>query len=709
MKFLQPITDWVSTKRGMKITLIVWLVLMVGLSAGPKLGDYKVSNFQSLPDSAKSIIAQNLAAELFPNDQGTPGILVFHNDSGEIMQDEVQQIIDGIIAAEIEGIETIINPAQLPPPAIAGFISEDKSTMIVPMNLKAGLGNKDYSEINDQATEIGTGISKQLTSTDFYITGPAGIAGDTVKLFEEADLVLLFATIVIILVLLIVIYRSPLLAIIPLLATAIVYQVVNQSVALLGAGGLEINNSTTSIMSILLFAAVIDYSLFVFSRYREELNHYESKHEAMKVAMRATGEPVFFAGGTVLAAMLVLFFADFRDYQNFAPVFGTALVVIILASITLVPALFTLFGRKAFWPKVPKFGQEADVKHSIWGPIAKFVVNKPILSGGLVFVFLVVTALNIFNLDYEFDAVKKFPQDLPSRVGYEIVESRYNKGDLAPTTVVVTSKQALTDEDLTKFKDAMTSMEGVQSMRLSGQTENGLAAQYSLALSMNPYAVEAIDFVEELREKQTDSLLSALPAGAEIHYSGITPKLVDERNINNSDLVKIVILETLLILVLLLALTKSWKMPLYMMATILISYLSAIGLGIFLVDVLFGYEAISTRAPVYAFVFLVALGVDYNIILVSRFLEEIKTRKVKEALEIAIRNTGGVISSAGIILAATFAALTTMPIADLFVFGFIVAIGILIDTFLVRGMLLPSLILFFEKGRDRKAGRALKG
>lgn len=145
--------------------------------------------------------------------------------------------------------------------------------------------------------------------------------------------------------------------------------------------------------------------------------------------------------------------------------------------------------------------------------------------------------------------------------------------------------------------------------------------------------------------------------------------------------------------------TRSWKMPLYMMATILFSYVSALGLGIFLVDVLFGYEAISTRVPVYAFIFLVALGIDYNIILVSRFIEERKGKKVKDALEVAIRNTGGVISSAGIILAATFAALTTMPIADLFVFGFMVAIGILIDTFLVRGMLLPALILFFEKDK----------
>lgn len=140
-------------------------------------------------------------------------------------------------------------------------------------------------------------------------------------------------------------------------------------------------------------------------------------------------------------------------------------------------------------------------------------------------------------------------------------------------------------------------------------------------------------------------------------------------------------------------------MPIYMMATILVSYLSALGLGLFLVDVLFGYDAVSTRVPVYAFIFLVALGIDYNIILISRFMEERKTRTVKEALEIAIRNTGGVISSAGVILAATFAALMTMPISDLFVFGFMVAVGILIDTFLVRGMLLPMLILTFEKDK----------
>ncbi|MDN7227303.1 MMPL family transporter [Planococcus sp. N064] len=697
-KFLNPITDWVSTKRGMWITIIAWIVLAVGLTFGPSLNDYKVANFQSLPDDAQSIIADQKLKEHFPDDQGTPGILVFHNAEGDVDLTAVQDILAGITDAKIEGIDSIVDISQLPPPALAGFYSEDNTTMIIPMTLEAGLGSADFAEINDEASQIGSDIAADFDNMEFYITGPAGIAGDTVKLFEEADFVLLIATVLIILVLLIVIYRSPLLAIIPLLATGIVYQVVNQTLAFMGKGGLELTSQTTSIMSILLFAAVIDYSLFVFSRYREELNHYESKYKAMKYAMRATGEPVFFAGGTVLAAMLVLFFADFRDYANFAPIFGTAVFVIMIASITLVPALFTLFGRKAFWPKVPKYGDAKNVKHGIWGPVAKFVVNKPVLSGGLVAILMIISALNVVNLEFEFDTVKSFPDDMPSRVGYEIVEEKFDKGEIAPSTLLVVSDEPISEEAAAALSEQLMDYDEIASARPSGQTENGEAVKYNLALSINPYTTEALDFVESLRDDSA-ALLEEAGIDGETHFGGITPKLVDERNVNNSDIYKIVALETILILVLLFVLTRSWKMPFYMMATILFSYVSALGLGIFLIDVLFGFEAISTRVPVYAFIFLVALGIDYNIILVSRFMEERKSRKVKDALEVAIRNTGGVISSAGIILAATFAALTTMPIADLFVFGFMVSIGILIDTFLVRGMLLPALILFFEKDK----------
>lgn len=696
-KAIHRITDFVTTKRGMWITLTIWVLLAVLLSAGPKAADYRSANFQSLPDDALSIQAEKELKAAFPDAQATPGILVFSGDA-PLETTEIFAVLDDIRKADIDAIKPMMDLAALPPQALEGFYSEDQKTFIFPLELESGIGSDLYKEITDELLAIGEQRGEEFGTFDFYVTGPVGIAGDTLKLFEEADFVLLLATIGIILVLLIAIYRSPLLAIIPLLATALVYQVTNQLIGLLGADGLEINNATTSIMSILLFAAVTDYSLFVFSRFKEELYIYEDKYTAMKVAMRSTATPVVFAGATVLAAMLVLFFADFRDYQNFAPVFSTAFVVIILASITLVPALFTLFGRKAFWPRAPKYDQQLERSAGLWGRMAKMVTKKPLVSGGLVLLVLTLASLNLFNLKFEFDMVKSFPEDLPSRVGYEIVEANYDKGQLAPMTVLLKSEESLDDATKETFLQTIEESDGIASIREVETNDDATATRYSVALDLNPYSTEAMDVVDELRQT-TESLHDA----TEVHWSGITPKLVDEQQVNNRDILIVIVLETLLITALLLVMTRSWKMALYMMATLLLSFTAALGIGIFAVDWLFGYEAISTRVPLYAFIFLVALGIDYTIILVSRYMEERDQHSVKQALQRSITVTGGVISSAGVILAATFAALMTMPIADLFVFGFIVAIGILIDTFIVRGILIPALILVFEKDTPKKA------
>lgn len=696
-KAIHRITDFVTTKKGMWVTLTIWVLLAVLLSAGPKAADYRSANFQSLPDDAPSIQAEKELKAAFPDAQAAPGILVFTGDA-PLEKTEIFTVLEDIKKADIDAIKPMMDLAALPPQALEGFYSEDQKTFIFPLELESGIGSDRYKEITDELLAIGEQRGEEFGTFGFYVTGPVGIAGDTLKLFEEADFVLLLATIGIILVLLIAIYRSPLLAIIPLLATALVYQVTNQLIGLLGAGGLEINNATTSIMSILLFAAVTDYSLFVFSRFKEELYLYEDKYTAMKVAMRSTATPVVFAGATVLAAMLVLFFADFRDYQNFAPVFSTAFVVIILASITLVPALFTLFGRKAFWPRAPKYGQQPERSAGLWGRMAKIVTKKPLVSGGLVLIVLILASLNLFNLKFEFDMVKSFPENLPSRVGYEIVEANYDKGQLAPMTVLLKSDDPLDDSTKEAFLQTVEDANGIASIREVETTDDATATRYSVALDLNPYSTEAMDVVDDLRQT-TESLDDA----TEVYWSGITPKLVDEQQVNNRDILIVIVLETLLITALLLVMTRSWKMALYMMATLLLSFTAALGIGIFAVDLLFGYEAISTRVPLYAFIFLVALGIDYTIILVSRYMEERDHHSVKEALQRSITVTGGVISSAGVILAATFAALMTMPIADLFVFGFIVAIGILIDTFIVRGILIPALILVFEKDTPKKA------
>jgi len=696
--FLQSITDFVTTKKGMWITLAVWFILAMGLAVfAPSANDYKVSRIDTIPENAKSVIAEKKIDRYFKDDDGTPAILVFQATKGEIAFSQLGEITDKIAEADIHGIEQVVPLSMMPPQAAVHFLSEDKTTALVPVTFNSSLETKDLDNGLKQIHKI----NEETSDLNLFITGPAGIAVDSYDLFSRADVVLILSTVGLILILLVVIYRSPLLALIPLLAAAFVYEVVNQTLGIMGAAGLVMNNQTLSIMTILLFAAVIDYSLFVFSRYREELKIHENKFDAMKAAMRETGMPVFFSGGTVLAAMLVLFFAQFGDYRNFAPTFGTTMLIIMFASITLVPALFTLFGRKSFWPKIPKVGDVHVKKNSIWSGIGRFVVKKPVLSVAVIGIFLLISASNMFNMEYEFDTMKSFPDDMPSRQGYEILEEKFAKGNLAPTTVLFESSKALTSEQQEELRLAIAEQPLVSDVRINGKNEEDNVINYSLTFEDSPYAVKTMDALEEIRDNEQKIIADSKLEG-NLHFAGETASRVDERSVNNRDLIVIVLFESILIFGLLIILTKSIKMPIYMMGTILLSFLAALGLGMFLTNIFFDISTISDRVPLYSFVFLVALGVDYNIILISRYQEERRKHSVKEAVEIAVANTGGVISSAGLILAATFSVLMTQPVELLSTFGFIVAIGILLDTFLIRGILLPGLIVLFEKDKEKK-------
>jgi RND superfamily putative drug exporter len=689
---LKRITDRVSTRKGTWVTLGVWVIVTVLLAIlAPSAKDYESSNISSLPSDAKSVIAQNKLDQYFKDNDGTPAILVFQSsDAKAVNVSELESFIKDV--QKVEGVKEIVPITTLPPQAIESFFSDDKSTVILPVTFEADFEAKEMRTSQEKMMEI----AKESTNLTLTITGPAGIAVDALDLFSRADVVLLLSTVGLILVLLIVIYRSPLLALIPLLAAAFVYEVVNQVLGLMGKAGLLINNQTFSIMTILLFAAVIDYSLFVFSRYREELKSYENKHEAMKEAMRETGLPVFFSGGTVLAAMLVLFFAEFGDYRNFAPIFATAMLIIMLASVTLVPALFTLFGRNSFWPKIPRVGEESVKANSFWSKIGRSVVKKPVVSTVAIGIILVVSALNMFNLKYEFDTMKSFPEDMPSRIGYEILQEKFEKGDLAPTTVLFEASEQVTMEQQDSIMKELAKQPLVSSVRPSGVTEDQKVVQFTLTYTESPYDSETMDALEKTRDNSQEIVKDAGLEG-ELYFAGETANRIDDRATNNRDLIVIVLLESILIFAMLIVMTKSFKLPLYMMGTILLSFLAAVGLGMFLTNLFFDIDTVSNRVPLYSFVFLVALGIDYNIILISRFMEERKIHPVKKAVEIAVANTGGVISSAGIILAATFAVLMTQPIQLLFVFGFIVAVGILLDTFLIRGILLPALLVLFEK------------
>lgn len=697
-KIIRRCTRMVSTKKGMYITLALWFLLAGFLTIAPSSKEYETTNMEILPEEAQSVIAKKQIEKHFPGDNTLTALLVFHNPNGKIDFEAAADVLTQIEVADIDGISTIPPFTTMPIQAQQQFASENLSTILIPIQLDGNLESSEVRAVVEKLIAIG---GKDASNYMFRVTGPAGIATDTLALFSQADMFLMMATVALILILLIVIYRSPLLALIPLVASGIVYLVADKIIGLLGKGGLVISNETLSIMMILLFAAVTDYSLFVFSRYREELKQTENRFEAMKQALHEVGMPVFFSGGTVLVAMLILFFTKYQSYHNFAPIFAVTMTVIMLASITLIPALFALFGRKAFWPKIPKVGDPVIKEGSIWSRMAGAITHKPIVSFLFVVIILLLSSGNIFNIQYEFDTVKTFPNDMPSREGYEMVEQNFDKGTLAPTTILLESTHAVTEEQAEALRSILENQPHVASVSLVEQTKFHENLLYELVFDINPYSKEAIDTIEHFLDHQNEWLHAQNILGT-LYFAGITADLYDENTYSNRDLVVVMILESLFIFAMLIALTKSIRLPIYMVGTILFSFAAALGLGTFLVDILFGHTAISIRVPLYAFVFLVALGVDYNIILISRFIEERKQHSVQKAMEIALSHTGSVISSAGLILAGTFAVLMTQPISILFVFGFIVALGILLDTFLVRSVLLPTLVILLEKKEKTK-------
>jgi putative drug exporter of the RND superfamily len=718
MKWAKKLTAFSGSQKGSKGIVAIWVLaaLLMGWLA-PSASEYATSvNESGLPEDSVSLKADEKIKEYFPDDKGTPALLVF-NKKGEFTEEDfaiIDQVSKKLTDADLEGVKAVVPFHMMPPQAKASFLSENNTTLILPVSLKENL---ERSTINDSIKKIGQLAKKELKGQDevkLAITGPAGIVADMISIFARADIVLLLGTVGLIFILLILIYRSPLLALVPLIGAGLVYELVNKSIGIFGSAGMEIETQATSIMSILLFAALTDYSLFIVARFKEELKKVENKFTAMKQAMEEVTEPILFSGGTVLAAMLVLFAAIYEPYRNFAPVFSIALVLILLGGLTLLPALYVLFGRKAFWPSLPKVDDQAPAKAAIWSRLGKMVVENPVKSGVFVLIPLVAIALNTLNITYSFNLIKSFPDDIQSRQGYEILEQNFSPGELAPTTLIVESDSELGKEELQALRGELLKIDGVEQVNPdfdgvehvnpdfatqadSYFSDDKHAAKLEIIFAGNPYDQKTFNQLNEIRSQGEVLKQDAGLEGANFYYAGETAKQAEIRDVNDRDTWVVVLLTTVVIMVLLGMQTKSVIAPIYMMATIILSYFTALGAGSFIFDQFFGYSEISYRIPLYTFIFLVALGVDYNIMLISRIKEEARMHPIKEAISLGLSRTGGVISSAGVILAATFAVLITQPIMELFMFGFTVAIGVLIDTFLIRTILVPAIMVKLGK------------
>src|SRR5690625_4375015 len=326
---LNKMTDRIATKKGVWITISVWLITIILLSVlAPGSKDYSVNNVSNLyPEKSPSVVAQQKIDDYFKDEDGLPGVLVFESTNDSVHLEELAKFSKDIEETDIPFVKGMIPLHFLPPEATKSFFSEDDTAAFLPVLFEPNITSKEINIALDKLLPL---VEKH-TNLNVHVTGPAGIAVDATDLLSRADLVLLFSTVGIILILLIITYRPPLLAVIPLLAASFVYAVTDRILGLLGLSGVELANQSLSIMMILLFALVIDYSLFIFSRFREELKVSKDKYIAMRHAMREIGIPIFYSASTIFLAMVVLFLASFGDYSNFAPIFTAAIIVVMLS------------------------------------------------------------------------------------------------------------------------------------------------------------------------------------------------------------------------------------------------------------------------------------------------------------------------------------------------------------------------------------------
>lgn len=722
----QQLAKYSSSSKGAKVVLAVWLVAVVLMSMlAPSAKEYEGNSKEgSVKGDTPSEIAAQVLKEEYPSNEGLTALLVFHRDSKITGQDreKITELSEWLASDQKpEYISSALPYHEFPASVQDQMFSEDGTTLLFNLSLQAdldsGLANETMEKIREKANAISIDDGMQ-----FEITGPAGISADTISLFRNADFVLMLATIVLIFIILIIIYRSPLLAITPLIIAGIVYGVVDRVLGLAGKNEwFAVDSSAVSIMLVLLFAVLTDYSLFVFSRYREELRKQASKYSSMEEAMHHVSEPITFSGGTVFLAMLTLFVTVFEPYNHFAPVFSVAVVVILLAGLTLIPSIFALMGRKAFWPFVPKVEKDAKHKVGVWSRISKQVMKRPALLAASLLIVLLIGAINFTSVKYSFNLLNSFPEDISSRQGFELLGEHYPVGQLAPLTVILQSDKEIEVneaflQNMNDLKKGLEREKGISSVTTmipndvhelprNFLADSKKAVRLQVVLADNPYEQRALDTVQKLRNSEKELVKNSgfSITDYELQYAGQTAQQLDVKQMNERDMIILFSLVTVLLTVILGFQTKAVLMPILMMFTILLSYFASLGFGWWIFKHLMGFEAISYRLPVYTFVFMVALGIDYNIMLVSRIREEARTHPWKEAVGRGVALTGGVISSAGLILAATFAVLMTQPLQELFLFGFTMALGILLDTFLIRGIFLPSILIWtHRKDKEKK-------
>jgi putative drug exporter of the RND superfamily len=682
----------IVTGRRSKFAVIGIWVLLAMLLAGPasKLQDATEDDFASfLPADAESTEVQELLKERFPGGETATGLIVYRREGGLTPADEQKIAADAQrvgAAIPLKGRPLVPFGERAPPELVSQDGSTAYTVVTTPLDFEgAGDWGKEAREI------VGSEDGGPL---EVYVTGSLGFSADFTEVFESLDAMLLLATVLLVLILLGAIYRAPLAAISPIIVVGFAAMVAQGFIYLYAEAGNTVNSNSTSILIVLMFGVGTDYCLLLMSRYREELRRHVDKHEAMQRAFERAGPALLASGGTVIAAMLVLLLADAGSTNGLGPVSAIGVAAVLLAALTLLPAMLTSFGRKTFWP-----GRYAAVQYDpdhafeeTRGPWRRFgdrVLQRPGLALAITVGLFGFFTLGLLSYQEDYSIGNAFKKEVESVEGFEVLGAAFSEGTLDPTAVIVRRPGgSASDADVAEARSRLEAIDGVASVSAQPmRSQDGQLVRLDVAFEDDPYSDAALARVDVMRARLGD-----LPGGAQALVGAGSAVQSDFNEASERDLKVIVPVALLVIMVILGVLLQAIVAPIVLILSVMVSFFGTLGLSIFFFTEVAGDPGVDASLPTFAFIFLVALGIDYTIFLMARVREEAREHGTREGTLRALSATGPVITSAGIILAGTFSVLMTLPVTFAFNIGFMVAVGILLDTFVVRTVMVPAAV-----------------
>jgi putative drug exporter of the RND superfamily len=649
-----------------------WLVVVVvAFPLSNKLmGAEKNDASAWLPANAESTKVLDLQSH-FQSPNIFPAVVVYQRASGLTGADRAKAAADARSFAGLGGVGA---------GQVAGPIPSADGKAIQTI-VSVNLGTQGWDGAASAADSIRAITQSHANGLASHITGPLGNAADSSKVFKGIDSTLLYATLAVVIVILLITYRSPVLWLLPVISAGVALITAEAVVYLLAAhAGLTVNAQSAGILLVLVFGASTDYALLIVARYREELRRHDRRHLAMAEALRRAGPAIIASASTVIVAMLALSVAELNSTKSLGPVLAIGVAVGMLAMITLLPALLVAFPRGVFWPYRPAYGSPEPTTRGLWARVGWAIAPRPRLVWITTAVILGVLALGLTGLKASgLTSAQSFRGHPDSVIGETVLAAHFPAGAGQPVVVIGNPNAAAS------LRSAFASTQGIASV--TPPAARAGHAYLEGTLTSPPDSQAAYATIDRVR-----AAVHAVP-GADAKVGGNTAINLDVQRASAHDRNLIIPLILAVVFIILALLLRALVAPLLLTATVVLSFAAALGVSAFFFNHVFNFGGADTSFPLFVFVFLVALGVDYNIFLMTRVREEANRRDARRGALTGLAATGGVITSAGFVLAGTFAVLATIPATFLTELGFAIAFGILLDTIVVRSVLVTALNL----------------